>query len=344
MATVWYCTREQVKRASDTKETARNNDQVDRLIAASTDSIEEDQLHRKFYPEVDTRVFEWPCDVDTRHGVRRLSLGRDELVSVTTLQVDGTTVDPSLYTLLPVNDGPPYTHVELDSSVTSDSDDPRPISIAGTYGFWDREDPAGALAAPVADTTTTTVQVTNSALIGVGQLLLVDTERMIVTGKSMLDTGQNLGGTLAKNNADEVVPVTTGSAYAEGEVILIDAEKMLIVDIAGNNLIVKRAWDGSTLADHTTGADVYAPRQLTVQRGVLGTTAAAHNNGAAITKHLFPALVNQLAVAETEVALAQENTGYARKIGSGDSERPAGGAGLEDLRWRAWDAYGRKAL
>lgn len=343
-AEVWYCTREQVKSALDSKETARNNPQIDRLIAAAADSIENDQLYRRFYPEIDTRSFAWPCEINVRYGTRTLSLGIDELVSVTELTVDGTAVDEDLYTLLPVNDGPPYTHVELDSSVTSTSDDPRPIQIAGVFGYWDREDAAGALAAAVSDTSSTTVTVTDSSTIGVGQLLTVGDERMIVDGKSMVDTAQNTTAALTASVAGEVVAVGSGSAFTEGEVILVDAEKMLVVEIAGNSLIVKRPWDGSTLAAHDSGADVYAPRQLTVRRGVLGTTATTHASAAAVTKHAYPELVRQLCIAEAQVSLMQENTGWGRVIGSGDAQREAAGKGLSDLRDRAWLAHGRKAL
>ena len=49
---------------------------------------------------------------------------------------------------------------------------------------------------------------------------------------------------------------------------------MLITDIAGNNLIVKRQKSGSTLAAHT-GSTIYAPRQVTITRGDLGTTAGS---------------------------------------------------------------------
>lgn len=54
---VCYCTREDVKNALDIKETARNDDQIDRAIEGATDTIEDD-LNRKFYPEVDTRYFD----------------------------------------------------------------------------------------------------------------------------------------------------------------------------------------------------------------------------------------------------------------------------------------------
>jgi hypothetical protein len=75
---------------------------------------------------------------------------------------------------------------------------------------------------------------------------------------------------------------------------------------------------------------------------VLGTAAVAHNAGTAVTKHQIPALVNQLCIAEALIVVAQEGTGYGRTIGSGDSERDAPGAGIEDLRRRTWEAYGRR--
>lgn len=345
MAIVWSATLEEVKAATDSKETARNNLQLARAIASSTDSIENDLLLRRFYPEVDTRFFDWPTHVDRRDGSCTLSLGRDELVSVTEITVDGVAVDPSHFTLLPA-DGErwPYVAVRFDSTVTLSGTGWRAVGIAGVYGFWDREDPAGALAVAVADTTTPVVTVTDSAAVGIGHLLLIGTERMIVDRKSMVDTGQNTAGALTNNNADVMLPVGSGAAFVEGEVIMVDAEKMLIVDIAGDTLVVKRPWDGSVLAAHNSGVDIYAPRRLTVRRGVLGTTAATHSLAAAASKHRIPDLVHQLCVGESLVAVAQETTGYGRKVGSGDSERPAAGVDIEDLRRRARKAFGRKAF
>jgi hypothetical protein len=343
VATVWYATLEEVKAATDTRETARNNAQVVRAIAAASDSIEH-LLHRRFYPEVGTRWANWPWHVDLRDGSRVVSLGcDDDLVSVTELSVSGVVVDSEHVTLLPVNTGPPYTGVELDSTVIlAGESERRAVEIAGVFGYWDREDPAGALAAAVADAVTTAVTVTDSAAVGVGHLLLVGTERMLVDRKSMVDTGQNTAGALAASNADQVLPVGSGSAFAEGEVVMVDAEKMRVVEITGNTLVVTRAWDGSTLAQHSSGVDVYAPRRLTVRRGVLGTTAAVHDQGAPVVRHRVPDLVNQLCIAEALLGIAQENTGYGRKVGSDDSERPAPGAGIEDLRRRAWAAHGRR--
>lgn len=340
MAAVWYATLEQVKAALDSKESARNNAQLARLIGSSTDSIERDQLHRRFYPEVGSHSFDWPTRVES-DGSRMLALGEYELVSVSQLRVGGVVVNPANYTKLPANGSPPYTSIELDSTVALTGSARRAVVIDGTFYREDGTAAAGTLAAAIPDGTSTSVTVSDSAAIGTGQLLLVGTERLIVDRRSMVDTGQNLAGDLTDKTNVEVVPVGSGAAFVEGEVVLIDAEKMLVVDIPGNSLVVKRGWDGSTVAAHTTGADVYAPRKLTVRRGVLGTSGSSHSNGAAITKLVVPDLVNQGCIAETLTSYMQENTGYGRKIGSGESERDAAGAGLEDLRRRMWEAYGR---
>ena len=339
---VWYCTREDVKSALDSKETARNNAQVDRQIEAASRSAE-GLLHRKFYPQEATRYFDWPPrDRYGRSG--RLWLDADELISVSSLTSGGRTIVAADHFLEPANSGPPFTHIDIDLSSNAvfggGDTHQRSIVVTGVFGYSADEAPAGALAEAL-DASETAVDVADSALIGVGQILRCDTERMIVTGRSMLDTGQTLQTPLAASVAEVGVAVNAGNAYSVGEVILLDAERMLIVDIAGTNLIVKRAWDGSVLAAHT-GSIIYAARTLTVERGALGTTAAAHTTATSLTKHVVPALVRQLVIGETLNALQQEGSGYARVIGSGDTTREASGRGLRDLREQAYTRHGRK--
>ncbi|TDC63881.1 hypothetical protein E1258_09555 [Micromonospora sp. KC207] len=339
---VWYTTREQVKAALDSVETARNNGQVDRAIAAATGTIE-GRLHRRFYPWTGTRYFDWPNGQYARPW--RLWLDQHELISVTSLSSGGVTIGASDYFLRPYS-GPPYNRVEidLDSSAVfgGGSTHQRDVTITGVWGYRDDESRAGTLAEAL-DASETAVDVTDSASIGVGSILRVDAERMIVTGKTMLDTGQNTGGALTASVADVSVTVATGSAYTVGETILIDGERMLIVDIAGNVLIVKRAWDGSVLASHSSGADIYAPRTLTVTRGALGTTAAAHDSATAVARHDPPPGIVRLATALALDDLLQQSSGYAREVGSGESQREASGRALRAVWDDAYTAYGRKA-
>lgn len=343
-AGVWYCTREDVKKALDVKETARNDAQVDRAIEAATRTVD-GLTHRRFWPHAGTRYFDWPNPQGGRTW--RLWLDDIEAVSIDALVAGGVTIPATDYLLEPVNSGPPYNRIEVDLSSSSafaaGPTHQRAIAATGLWGGCPAaEAPAGALAEAL-DATETAVDVTDCAAIGVGHIIRADSERMIVTGKQMLDTGQNLGGNLTASTADVTVPVSTGSAYAVDEVILVDSERMLIVDIAGNNLTVKRAWDGTVLAAHTLGADIYAPRTLVVTRGALGTSAGTHDTAAALARHVVPGLVRNYALALALDTLLQERSGYAREVGSGDNTQEATGRGLRALRDDVYAAHGRKA-
>lgn len=340
---IWYATRESVKSALDSAETARNNGQVDRAIESASRSVE-GLLKRKFYPWTGTRYFDWP---DLRRGRPwRLWLDENDLVSVTSLVAGGTTIPAADYFLEPANEGPPYTNVQIDlassSAFAAGSTHQRAIAITGVYCGCPADEAAAGALAEALDISETAVDVTDSAAVGIGDIIRVDSERMIVTGKTMLTTGQTLQAALTASSADVSVAVTTGSAYAAGEVILLDSERMLVVDVAGNTLTVKRAWDGSVLATHS-GSTIYAPRTLTVTRGALGTTAATHDTAAAVRRHEVPGLVRELCIAEAINTIQQETSGYARTIGSGENEREAGGRGLAGIRSDARARFGRKA-
>jgi hypothetical protein len=341
MTRVWYCTREDVKQATETAETARNNTQIDRAIAAASEAIE-NLTRRRFYPEIATRYFDWPGDQYARPW--RLWLDQNELISVTTLTAGGTTITASDFFLYPA-DGPPYTRLEIDLSSTASfgggDTHQRDIAITGVFGYRADETTAGALAEAL-DASETSVDVTDSAAIGVGQLIKVDSERMQVTGKTSLTTGQTLQTAMTAEDNNVTCAVSNGTAFTAGETILLDAEKMLIEDIAGNNLIVMRAYDGSVLAAHT-GSTIYAPRTLVVERGVLGTTAATHSTSTAITKHTAPGLVRDLCIAEALNTVQQEASGYARQIGRGETAREVFARGLRDLRTQVYEGFGRRS-
>jgi hypothetical protein len=274
-----------------------------------------------------------------------LYLNQHELISASSLVSGGTTISASDYFLEPVNEGPPYTRVELDlsssASFSAGETHQRSIAITGVFGYTNETESTGT-AAEAMDSSETGFDVSDSAHIGVGDIIVIDSERMIVTDKTMLDSGQNIGGNLTAAVNNVTVPVTTGSSYVVGEIILVDAERMLIVDIAGNNLVVKRAYDGTVLATHSTGADVYVPRTLTVTRGVLGTTAAAHDTSTSLARVVIPGPVRELATAYAIDNLLQKSSGYSRLVGSGENAKERTGQGVKDLEERVYDQYGRK--
>ena len=346
MGTPFYATREEIKAELDVKETARSNARIDRALADATEGIH-GLCHRVFYPEQATRYFDWP---NSQSGTSwRLWLDASELISVTTLNSGGTTIASGDYFLEPNVYGPPYNRIEIDlgSSAAFGGGDThqRDITVVGLFGYRNDETTVGVTAKTLnASETGIDVDAATSAAAGVGSLLRIDDERVIVRDRAQLDTGQTLGGSgLTNQNNAVTVAVQSGAAFAAGETILIDSERMLVEDIAGSNLTVRRAWDGSTIAAHSVGATIYAPRTLTVERGALGTTAAAHNSGATVYRWDPPGSIRQLCVAEALTDLLQGRSGYARTAGAGENEREVIGRGLKDLRDRVYTRFGRKA-
>jgi len=268
------------------------------------------------------------------------------LFGVTSMTSGGAAIDVATQVLLEPNaSGPPYTSVEINIGTSASfhgaSSYQRSIALTGVFGFGADEDAAGTLAAAVSTTAATTITVSDSSAIGTGQILRIDSERMIVTARAMLTTAQTLQTPVGASTAEVIMAVTTGSAYAIGETILLDAERMRILDIAGNNLIVKRAWDGTVLAAHS-GSTIYAPRLLTVSRGALGTTAATHLISTAIAKHRPPELVQTLAVGLAIDTEQQEMSGYARFVAQG-ARGEQRGVGLNAVWDQAFNVFGKQS-
>lgn len=343
-----YCTREDVKRALDIKQTARNDGQVDQAVESAARSIE-GLMHRVFYPTIATRYFDWP-NFQLAYPWR-IWFDANELADVTVtvpVVTSGGNVIPNADIFWGHPDySPPYTYLELNRSSNASfgqgNTPQRDVAITGVFGYDLRSAPAGAVGLAMNDTTGTALQVTNGAAVGVGDNILIGTERMLVTDKVMVSTTQTQqsGLTTALNN-DVALGVTDGTKYAIGEVLLLDSERLLIVDIAGNILTVKRAWDGSALATHT-GATVYAARLLTVTRGDFGSTATTHALSIAITRTAVPGLIKSLAIAEAVVEVTLMPGAYSRSQGTGGGAQSGLGDSLPDLRTRAYTAYGRKA-
>ncbi len=346
-----YTTRETLKRALDINEPARNLRNIDRAIESASRRVD-GLCHRRFYPELATKYFDWPNMQDALPW--RLWLDDTELVSVTSLTSGGVTIGSSNYLLAPAQTGPPYNRLELKISTSAafggGATPQRDIAITGLWGYSNDEFNTGVTIEAL-DATETGIDVTAavSTEVGVGSILRIDSERFIVTSRSQLDTGINLGGTgLTNSKGDVTVAVSDGTQFAPDEIIKIDAESMLVVDVTGNNLTVIRSYDGTVIAAHSVGADIYAPRTLNVTRGALGTTAATHLTGATVYRWDAPSGIRQLTTAEAIHELMQEQTGWFRTMSAssnfgGTARRAATIEALIDLRTEVYRTYGRKA-
>jgi archaellum component FlaF (FlaF/FlaG flagellin family) len=339
---VAYATVEDIKEGLDIKESAKAEKQIKRVLQSATDTVE-GLLRRRFYPEIRTQNFDWYNSLGANDLPWTLWLDQNEVISVTSL-VSSDTISAGAggYFLKP-DDGPPYTRVELDASanVTFDTGTAyqNAITITGTFGYQDRSETAGTLVGSI-NSSVTSLDVSNGSLVGIGNMLKIGTERLSVTGRSFKDSTATLS-VASPITGSTTLTVSNGSLLNEGETILIGGERMLIVDITGTTVSVKRQHDGTALEAHAIASAIYVSRTLTVTRGILGSTAASHTDGDALTKLSVPPLVHDLTIAEAMAQLLQERTAYARTIGAAEGERELRGTGLADLRKRAIAAYGR---
>ena len=303
---------------------------IDRAIFSRSRYIER-RTHRHFYPKTAAVTYDDPQRITSMYDGYGLHLERD-LRSVTTVTVGGTAT--SDYTALPKG-GPPYNRLIVSGPPSLD------LIITGVWGWSADTEAAGTITGDIASTTAATCDCSNSAAIGVGDLITINSERMIVTDKTPIDTAEDLDGALQAQTDNVTVTVTDGSGFTAGEEILVDAERMLIEDVTGNDLTVQRAHRGSTLAAHSTAADVYAYRRLHIDRGAAGSTADTHNTSDTITRNVPPPEIRDWCLAEVLNQVAQEAGGYARVVGSGDNQREARGPALADLRKSVGGQYRR---
>lgn len=341
-----YATRRGVKTALDVRLTADYDAHVDSALVRAAESVDA-LCHRRFYNILATSYWDWPSF--QRAYPWRIWFDEREIADVTNpvpVVTSGGNVIPAGNIFWgPWNYSPPFTFMELDRSKSSTfgqgNTPQRDVAITALYGFWNQQRPAGALAAAVTDTTSTTVTVTNGALADVGDALTVDSEGLLVTDTTMATTGltQNGAGCSTASEADNLLATTgTGTLYA-GEVLQLDAERLYVMSVTGSGATVIRAYDGTALATHTT-ATVNALRTLTVVRGSFGTTAVTHALAATATALVVPGLVVELATAEALNDVLQKTTGYARSIGENMKTIPGGG--IPDLRDQVFRMFARK--
>lgn len=374
-----YCSRDDAQRSVDFKDGVDVLPAIDRALMTAAENIDQN-LHRTFYPFDASIYFDWPNQGGSGGGQYawpwRLWLDQYDCTVLTSLVTGGVTLPLNQVFLEPVNNPVKlrnfYEYIELDRSSNAafggNSQTPQHSIVAsGTWGAGADADQAAALATAVTTTGQTSVLVSDGSKLGVGDLMILGYgrgaapfpsasgyagslgaltgERILVTDKQPADASVAVSGAgcTSVSDSDQILTVSGAGSLNTGEVIQVDSEQMLLYSAAAGVFTVKRAWNGTTLAAHTSGAEVYAMRSLTVTRGMYGTTAATYTQGAAVFKHRVPSLVKDLAVAETVNQILQEGSGYARTVGAGADAHPAPGADLASKWDECMTAWGRKA-
>jgi hypothetical protein len=335
-----YATREALKAAAGWDGSTTDAD-TDRLLETHSGKVDQ-LLLRHFYPLVATRLYDYPSSRNASISILWLDA---DLLTLTTFTASGTVIASADYYLGRRDDtvDQPYDRIELDatSSATFGAGAQRGLSVLGVWGYSDTTAPAGTLGATINDSVTA-LTVSDSSKVGVGDLIKIGSERMVVADRTYATTSKTLAAALEAISTDATISIATSHGLLAGETILVDTERMYIEVAQATALIVRRAVDGSTLVAHSFGEAIYAPRSLTVTRGAYGTTAAAHTAADAITRNVPPSLITDLVIAECIAQRVQESGGYTTTVGPGGqsgTERTA----LYNLRHQAEDAYGRVA-
>lgn len=251
------------------------------------------------------------------------------ILSVASIVNDSDTLSESDYHLIGSGVGipfwadGPYIQIETDpdSSVISVWSDAEldSVSITAMRGLFNR---SAALTATVANTTQqsssqTTLKVSDGSQVAPGMALLIGTEQELAT-----DYGDPTAAVTALNGAitasDEEITVSNSALVNVGEVIRVDFERMYVRDrnTASHKLAVWRGWNRSNRVAHLTGASVDVYRTFVVERGVNGTTAAIHANGASISRYDPPDDIRYLTRQIAILMLNKAKSGYAGKSGN----------------------------
>lgn len=352
-----YCNRADVMTATDIKLTQDNVRHIDSALESAAGDID-GLTHRRFWNSLDTNVYDWPnfqraypwrvwldqAEVADKDGSGPLGIAP---VITTGVQSSKPQVIPlSALFWQPRNYGPPWNAIEINRSKSYSfglSNTPQEdVSIVALGGYWTQTKPGGTLASAVASTSAITVTVSDSSVVSAGDVIIAGTEQMLVQDTAMADTGQAQQGAGCSTavESDNILTVSSGAAIHAGEYLQLDGEWMLAESVTGNNVLVVRAVLGTVIATHS-GAEVYAMRQLTVQRGFGNTTAATHTQGSSLLVSIVPGQVRELAIAEALNYVYQKVSAYARTIGENQTLVPGGS--LPDLRDRVLTNYGRKA-
>lgn len=362
-AGAFHVSRQVLARTLDFQEVARNNVQMDQALFSATANVE-GYLHRSFFPWYGTRYFDWPArDNPTSYRIR---FDDNELISLTAASAAGATLDVDNLLPYPAS-GPPYAWIETSLSTNdifqAGDTHQDAVALTGYWGYRRETQALGTLVSTITNAQTTLV-ISDSSQVGAGNVILIDSEYMVVRRMASLTSGQTLQTPMTASAANTGVVVTTGSAFFVGEIITLDTEQMLIVDITGNTLIVKRNWNGTVLATHT-GSTIYVPRTLIVDRAACSSvesdypgqlypaidlypgatsSAATHTAGATINLHVIPGAVQAMTLAEASWLYMNHAQGW--QVAPGTTTRAttqlAGLAILKDLRDNAMRAVGRK--
>lgn len=195
------------------------------------------------------------------------------------------------------------------------------LTILGLWGLYLKVKALGiSVSQLIGDTT---IVATKGSVLSPGMTVLIGSEQeYILEGNggpgspaATIAVSQLNGAVL---DTDELITVDNGAEFFAEEVIRIEAEDIYIQKMAGHVAITSRGWNGTTKADHANDSPIYVYRTYNVERGVNGTTAAAHVT-AAVSRYLPPADIQWLCVQMAALMLQKGETGFGGRAGNAET-------------------------
>lgn len=234
------------------------------------------------------------------------------LLSVTSVTLDGALV--SDYSLRshegsdPCWPNGPYTWLERHAGWGHEHSE---VVITGWWGMYDERADLALTATQLAADQVITVA--DGSRLSAGMLVAIEDEQELVTGigdPSPATSGLS-GGVAA---GDELITVDDGAEFYAGEVLLIGTEDIGILKRAGDQLVVRRGYNGTTIGDHADDSPIAVYRAYRVARGVNGTTAADHMD-ADLERVLAPSDLNYLCRQVAALMREKAKTNFAGRAG-----------------------------
>ena len=247
----------------------------------------------------------------------------DGLLSITSFVNNGVALTTADYMTMPNQaDWPngPYTWLRVDPDATNLSvwnSDAEGLVITGKWGLYSLSKSTGSTVASNQSDSATSLVVSNGSKLSPGMILLIGSEQQLVSATGAAsDSTANLGAAISDAH-ETLITLTDVSQVNAGEIIRVGLEQMKVLDTlsATQQAYVIRGWNNTMKAAHSNSTDVYVYRTFTVERGVNGTTAAAHDSAVAISRYHVPADVNQLARKIAGRMLKDSQSGYSGIIG-----------------------------
>lgn len=246
------------------------------------------------------------------------------LIAITTITNDGTSLVSTDYILKPDHGywpNGPYgiIHVDPDAvNLGSWADELDGVVIAGRWGLYERSVVTGATVQdnPQSDSQTT-LKVSDGGKISPGMVLYIGTEQELVTGWGAVTASvTTLNGAVAV--ADDYITLVNSTLVNLGEIVRVNLEDMKIraINTTTHKAYVYRQWNGTARAAHTTSTAVDVYRTVNVDRGVNGSTAAAHVQAVAISRLIPPSDVQLLAKKVATLIINQAKSGYQGRTGN----------------------------